>query len=418
MDLNIDKTEKIFLEDLIRNSSSLVNLKKKKDLCEIKETADKIYSKINPINYDSIEEFYSSNPTIPLMFKIALKLAKSKYYVYRLKDEAHISINLAMYNEHNRILQLDKHPNGEDFLNVKLDQLDWLFKDFKNYHWELILIDDGCPNDSCKIAQKIISDNKYKNVEVLFLEEAIAQKIPVTKGLKDTKESQKGGSILYGMYHSTKITKKNHVVIYTDADLSTHLGQLGLLIKPIIEDNYLSAIGSRRENSSVVIKQGKRNDRGKLFIYSWKRMLPELNYIIDTQCGFKAFDAKIVNDIIAPSIEKKFAFDIELILKTENIRKNSIYKVPIAWIDSEAESTTTDLQPYLPMLKSIAKMYNTYSRQKTDIGNNFANFYDRLTKEKWEILLKNIPSDITKRNPIEFSSYDKVTVSELEYVTR
>jgi hypothetical protein len=57
------------------------------------------------------------------------------------------------------------------------------------------------------------------------------------------------------------------------------------------------AIGSRREPDSVVVKQGTRNDRGKLFIYLWKRMVPVLGDIIDTQCGFKAFDptAKATN---------------------------------------------------------------------------------------------------------------------------
>jgi len=92
----------------------------------------------------------------------------------------------------------------------------------------------------------------------------------------DTSESQKGGSILYGMYHIARQKKENHVVLYTDADLSTHLGQAGLLTKPILEDGCLAAIGSRRKKHSVVIKQGQRNDRGKLFIYFWKRVLPSI----------------------------------------------------------------------------------------------------------------------------------------------
>ncbi len=214
------------------------------------------------------------------------------------------------------------------------------------------------------------------------------------------------------MYHIARQKKENHVVLYTDADLSTHLGQAGLLTKPILEDGCLAAIGSRRKKHSVVIKQGQRNDRGKLFIYSWKRMLPELGYITDTQCGFKAFDGKIVRDIVMQTYEKKFAFDIELLLKTEIIRNNSIHKTPIAWIDSEAESTTTDLQPYLPMLKSISQMYKKYG-SRNDLSDEFSNFYDNLTKDEWRSILNNIPEEIVSRNPEEFSSYDKIRTSDL-----
>ena len=50
-----------------------------------------------------------------------------------------------------------------------------------------------------------------------------------------------------------------------------------------------AVIGSRREEASIVVKKGVRNLRGKLFIYLWKRLIPNLNYVVDTQCGFKAF---------------------------------------------------------------------------------------------------------------------------------
>jgi hypothetical protein len=69
---------------------------------------------------------------------------------------------------------------------------------------------------------------------------------------------------------------KNHIVAFTDADLSTHLGQTMLLINPVLNHSKLASIGSRREENSVVVKKGKRNDRGKLFIYLWKQLIPEL----------------------------------------------------------------------------------------------------------------------------------------------
>ena len=49
--------------------------------------------------------------------------------------------------------------------------------------------------------------------------------------------------------------------------------------------------------TSVVVKQGHRNTRGKLFIYLWKGMIAPLAGIIDTQCGFKGFSAETVREI-------------------------------------------------------------------------------------------------------------------------
>jgi hypothetical protein len=215
------------------------------------------------------------------------------------------------------------------------------------------------------------------------------------------------------MWNAVQAQKANdHIVVFTDADLSTHLGQLMLLIDPILNDEKLVAIGSRREPTSVVIKKGSRNNRGKLFIYLWKRLIPNIGEIVDTQCGFKAFKAEIIPPIIEDMIEKKFAFDIELLLRTELQKGGSIAKVPVAWIDSEAASTTTDLQPYLPMLKSIVKMNRRYFPEK-GTPNEFADFIDSLDDDTFNELLNKIPQNITKRNPIEFGEYDEVRVADL-----
>ena len=181
---------------------------------------------------------------------------------------------------------------------------------------------------------------------------------------------------------------------------------------PIAKNGKLTAIGSRRELDSVVIKKGARNNRGKLFIYLWKRLIPNLGEIVDTQCGFKAFNAEIIPEITDELIEKKFAFDIELLLRTALIKGSGISKVGIAWVDSEAASTTTELSPYLPMLKSIVKMYRKYF--ETNPGTEeYAEFIEGLSKERFLDLLDHIPREILEREPYEFTEYNQVKASDL-----
>ena len=161
----------------------------------------------------------------------------------------------------------------------------------------------------------------------------------------------------------------------------------------------LASIASRRETNSVVIKKGLRNTRGKMFIYLWKRLLPQLDYIIDTQCGFKAFDADLIKKIVYDMEEKKFAFDIELLLKTELLSRNKIVKNGIAWIDSDAESTTGG-STYLDMLHSIAGFYRKYL-PANKASDNWAEFIESFDQETWDKLLDDMPEEIENAEPAD-----------------
>ncbi len=356
--------------------------------------------------------------TNPMMLQIAVKVALSKKLLASINKPVHISIIFAVYKENRRILTKEEDPLGEDFLIRKIKQMQFLTDEFSNISWDMYVVDDGCPEGSGNIARRILERTKTintSNVKVAFLQEAIEQHPEIVKPLRSTDESRKGGSIEYGMYLATQQIKENHVVIFTDADLSTHLGQSGLLVNHIVTNSKKAAIGSRREPKSVVVKKGTRNTRGKLFIYLWKRLIPQLGYITDTQCGFKAFDAGIVNQIINDTIEKKFAFDIELLLKTELLEHMSIQKVPIAWYDSEAASTTTDIQPYLSMLQATAAMYRKYL-PANPLSDEFADFIERLTEAQWQKLVDNVPEKIASGEPSTFDHFDEVPVNHLKNV--
>ncbi len=344
---------------------------------------------------------------------LVIKLARSKDFLRRQKEPMHLSVVFAIYKEHTRILRHDEHEHGEDFLREKIRQMQWLCHDLPHMSWDMVVVDDGCPEQSGRLAQEILYDHPGGgNVKVSFLADAIQEEHPIIHPMTSTDDSRKGGAVALGLWEATRNPQSGHIVIFTDADLSTDLGQCGLLAAGIVDKGADAAIGSRREPLSVVVKGGQRNNRGKLFIYLWKRLLPNLAPIIDTQCGFKAFRADVARLIVQNLKEKQFAFDIELPLKTALNRAESIEKIPIAWFDSEAASTTADLQPYLPMLQSIVGFYRTYlpADHRSD---EFADLIDRLDEASWSRLLDNIPEDITSREPAKFIHFDRVSPLDL-----
>lgn len=360
-----------------------------------------------------LESLERSEADAPVLLRLAIKLAQSRQRALALEGDFHISVVFAVYKEHRRLRTKDEHPHGEDFLVRKVDQIAWLLDGLPGASWEMLVVDDGCPERSGAIAQEIIDARGLGDrARVLFLQDAIDAGHPAARGIASTADSQKGGSIEYGMSVAAEDDRSNHVIVFTDADLSTHLGQLGLLIEPILGRGYDAAIGSRREPMSIVIKSGARNARGKLFIYLWKRLIPKLSPIIDTQCGFKAFRADVAAEVVRDTVEKRFAFDIELLLRTVLGRPDSIERVAIAWIDSEAASTTTELQPYLPMLKSLVRISEKYLPQN-ETAAGFAALINSLDEGSWARLSGDVPSEIAEREPIEFDEYDAVTPGDL-----
>ena len=64
--------------------------------------------------------------------------------------------------------------------------------------------------------------------------------------------------------------------------------------------------------------------------------MPEIAFVVDTQTAFKAFDADVIAELTGKKlVERKFAFDIELMLLSHLRRKGSVGQCGIAWIDSE-----------------------------------------------------------------------------------
>ncbi len=286
----------------------------------------------------------------PTILHLAVKLALSKTQLNALTTPIHLTVVVPLFKEHNRIHSKEVHPAGEDFIRRKVAELNWLYGSKAHDTFDLIFVDDGCPEKSGLIASKIIAKEGYDNVRVLFLEHAIASGLSIAKGLKSTEDSQKGGAIQYGLWDAIHQHRNQTelIVLYTDADLSTNIGQAGLLIKLLSNNKTICALGSRYDPGGIYCTpkgaQGLSNsDRLRLIFRNYVRaeMLPQLGPGVDTQCGFKAINAEVLADTLEKMVDKGFSFDMELLLLiTLNYHQGgrTIAQAPIVWIESNAES--------------------------------------------------------------------------------
>ena len=279
------------------------------------------------------------------------KLALSKMYVRQTDHPLHVSLIFAMYNEHNRIRpKSGDNPNGEDFVRRKMRQMEWLLND-SPLSFDMILVDDGCPKQSGKKAQEIIETEGYKNAKVLYLDDGIRRQSAVTRGLKSTDDSRKGGSVQYGLWQALEDHPEDdrpHTVVFTDADMAAPVNEIGLLLEKQ-DDKTMVTVGSRYDAGSVCRGPWGKNGKVRGLTEFDRRMVglrglvfsqlfPQIGKITDTQCGLKAFNAKLLRQILLKTRIRTFSFDIELLLLAASAG-TAIASAPIYWHDSIAESS-------------------------------------------------------------------------------
>jgi hypothetical protein len=397
------------IEEFINNCPLQTNLRDNELFRKIENYADRLHED----KLDQLDQLLAESQLSTYSAVLAIKLAKSKFFLKQLNKDVHVTFLFAIYKETDRLSFSYESPLGEDCLNEKIRQIEWLVSNTSKVTWDLLIVDDGCPNGSGIKAQEIANKSAYRDqIKVLFLQEAIDSNSQLAGWLNSTADSQKGGAILYGLRYASSLKRKNNIILYTDADLSSHLGMSGLLIEALVHQNKSLAIGSRREKTSFTLRSDFRDNRGKLFIYLRRRLLHPINYISDEQCGFKAFDALFLDNFLEDVIETKFSFDVELLLRTELKKPNSIAQIPIAWMDSDEASTTKTLEPYVPMLNRMVDFYEHYLPSNPE-AEDFKSFIRDLTEEAWDHLIHNIPMAIKTWDPIKDVQFNKVSTDQL-----
>lgn len=327
-------------DTLISKAKNKFDLTNPEDLSSLHALTHEL---LNQASVTVLESFHKlvRDPATPLEFKMAIQLVKSKMAIQNITEPLDIAIVYAVWGEQNRMLPKSAtNPNGEDSLRQKIDQLNWLIQDTP-VHWRLYVVDDGCPHGSGRIAEEIMADHPDREkVTVLFLDKAVPTGSGPLKNLTSAAASRKGGAIIYGAIEALK--DGCEAIIYTDADNSVHLGQIGLLLEQYVEHNFKVVLGNRKDPSAVLVKQENRWGIGIKLLRHMQRMVGKPIFslgILDSQAAFKLYEAELVRKIIAEPSVYDFSFDSDWIAASI-VEGEQFAKVPFAFIDSFAESAS------------------------------------------------------------------------------
>lgn len=214
-----------------------------------------------------------------------------------MEDKPYLSVIIPAYKEGKRIgtnlLEIDQYLNAQ------------------NYTYEILVVVDGSPDDTAKIAQSFSS--QVENLRVISNPENHGKGYVVRQGLLEA---------------------KGKLRLFLDADGSTSINHLDTFL-PELEKGFDVVIGSRAvEGSFVQVHQpfirelmGKS---GNLLI----RLVLGLWSYADTQCGFKMLSEKAAGTIASRMVVDRFGFDFELVVLAEKLGFK-VKQLPVRWLNEE-----------------------------------------------------------------------------------
>jgi len=328
----------------------------------------------------------------PAVAAEAAAAAQSRRRLGELIGPVHLTVVWAMYGETGRMVPRSVHPHGEDFVRAKVGQLDWLTGGLPGVTWSIIACDDGCPDrpSSAEVMTDIVAAEGYpaeghRSVTVLRLAELINGGISISPAfdrLTSTDESRKGGSILAALAAAVRTGPAypdgagRHVACYTDADLSANLAQLGSLAAPVVaDDKAQAALGQRYGiDGAVLVKAdgpvtephstGDKPDKIIILFRHFVRalLIPALAHVLDTQAGFKAFDAAALGPVIPQMTSFNETFDVELLTRfAQAYGPQALAVEPIVFTEDFAATNFPSVEPgprHLAMVRQVVELYD------------------------------------------------------------
>ncbi|MGC8484341.1 MAG: glycosyltransferase [Candidatus Baltobacteraceae bacterium] len=173
---------------------------------------------------------------------------------------------------------------------------------------EIIVVDDGSPDDTAQIARALQA--KYSELRVVSYENNRGKGHAVAQGV-----AQAGGEF----------------IMFADAGLCVpyDIATIGMTILEMGMCDI--AHGSRRMRGSILRPQPLyRRVGSRVYAVVIHTLFGVPWHISDTQCGFKLYRGEVARELYSEVVTDGFMFDIEVILRALR-RKKRILEFPVLW---------------------------------------------------------------------------------------
>jgi dolichyl-phosphate beta-glucosyltransferase len=194
---------------------------------------------------------------------------------------------------------------------------------------EVIVVDDGSRDSTARLVEEF------------------ARQKPCVRLLRNPGNRGKGYAVRHGMLEA-----KGQWILYTDADLSSPIGEIEKLCQAAREQKAGVAIGSRAVDRSMVeVHQPAMRELSGRFFNLVMQMVTGLSFR-DTQCGFKLYSAEAARQIFTRQKQDGFSFDVEDLLIAKKLGIRAV-EVPVRWANVEGTKVrlSQGMMSFLDLIK-------------------------------------------------------------------
>lgn len=195
---------------------------------------------------------------------------------------------------------------------------------------EIIVVDDGSPDNTAKVARNI------------------ADEIHSMKVLSYSPNRGKGYAIRKGIEAST-----GQYVMFADSGLCVpyYFADKGF---EKLNNSADIAIASRRYKGAEVVRSQPlyRRAGSKIFWWIVKSWLALPKQVTDTQCGFKLFKGDVARGLYSECIIDRFMIDIEMLCRAKK-RGYKVEEFPVKW----ANDADTRYNPIIGTLQNFVQLF-------------------------------------------------------------
>ncbi|MDQ2864834.1 MAG: glycosyltransferase [Candidatus Eremiobacteraeota bacterium] len=222
--------------------------------------------------------------------------------------------------------------------------------------FEVILIDDGSPDQTYLKALRVLSEHpEYVRI------------------VRYDQNQGKGNALITGA-----ACARGEYVVFLDADMDLHPSQLPVFFETMERTGADAVIGSKHHPQSNVEYPMIRRIYSVGY-YTLIRLLFSLP-LRDTQTGLKLFKKALLNDVFPRVLAKRFAFDIELLAVANHLG----YKITDAPVQLDFRRTLNRIKftdVWRLFLDTLAIFYRLRIRRYYDVMHDLS-LRDVMTKHR------------------------------------
>ncbi|UYN90567.1 MAG: glycosyltransferase family 2 protein [Anaerolineales bacterium] len=198
----------------------------------------------------------------------------------------------------------------------------------QDFTWEVVVVENGSSDSTLRIAREFA--DKHPGFHVL-----------------QANGRGKGLAVRQGMLFA-----QGEWRMMLDADLSMPVNEIPRFIPPAIQNSEV-IIASREAPGAVRYNEPEVRHIGGRVINAMIRLLA-LPGLHDTQCGFKCFSARAVQELFTHQTIDGWSFDVEILYLARK-RGYKITELPIPWYYSD-QSHVRPVADTLAMLADILRI--------------------------------------------------------------